>query len=313
MNKIQKHVGIITPPECARPLKWFKVYIYLIMPLLTLLLAYEANNIRENWPTMSSSDLELVIANVGFFSYIIMAVLCVFVSITMHYRVLLGYYANIVFMGILGVSRIIISTLEKLPGDTAYIVGIAIGASLAMALYIIPNYIYFKKRKIIFAKKKPHIKKNITANKSESDILSWIEDVVDAPEPSHTETKSSKLNKIVIGIIVILILLLTIGLAVSVGKIITLNEDVTKLNDKLQTVEAKNNDYLYRLRKYNEHLNTYYKDFGYITESGTHYHKWGCRYLKNTQLYINSTPSLEEQGYTKCSVCYSDDFVIWLQ
>nr|DAT45845.1 MAG TPA: DNA methyl phosphotriester repair domain protein [Caudoviricetes sp.] len=40
----------------------------------------------------------------------------------------------------------------------------------------------------------------------------------------------------------------------------------------------------------------------YITETGTKYHRWSCRYLKDSCIEISLT-NATSRGYTACSVC----------
>jgi hypothetical protein len=40
----------------------------------------------------------------------------------------------------------------------------------------------------------------------------------------------------------------------------------------------------------------------YITESGTKYHKKGCKYLSKSQIPISKKEAIAK-GYTACSVC----------
>jgi len=40
----------------------------------------------------------------------------------------------------------------------------------------------------------------------------------------------------------------------------------------------------------------------YITKTGTHYHRYGCRYLSRSCIAITLTQA-QSRGYTPCSVC----------
>lgn len=94
----------------------------------------------------------------------------------------------------------------------------------------------------------------------------------------------------------------------------------TSLNSEYKNLISERDEYKKLAAKYYAYfdtcvisLNNYYEDFAYITQDGEHYHKYGCPYIEDSDLYVNYINSLKRDGYTECSYCYGDDFKIWIK
>lgn len=119
-------------------MKWYNFYTYFILPF------------------MMFTNISILIPNIYTITpfYLIFALLQ-FVYIGITFALLLckwkiGYYFNLAYLFITPIFAFIsnISTLEN--ENIYYIIGYIIGTAIAIAIWIIPNVVYFRKRKDLF-------------------------------------------------------------------------------------------------------------------------------------------------------------------
>lgn len=119
-------------------MKWYNFYTYFILPF------------------MMFTNISILIPNIYTITpfYLIFALLQ-FVYIGITFALLLckwkiGYYFNLVFLLITPITTLFfnISTLEN--QSISYIIGYIIGFGIPIAIWTIPNIIYFRKRKDSF-------------------------------------------------------------------------------------------------------------------------------------------------------------------
>lgn len=135
-NKINSYDNIKINNDLS--MKWYNFYTYFILPF------------------MMFTNISILIPNIYTITpfYLIFALLQ-FVYIGITFALLLckwkiGYYFNLVFLLITPITTLFfnISTLEN--QSISYIIGYIIGFGIPIAIWTIPNIIYFRKRKDSF-------------------------------------------------------------------------------------------------------------------------------------------------------------------
>lgn len=89
------------------------------------------------------------------------------------------------------------------------------------------------------------------------------------------------------------------------------HQKLMQTNIDYAEMESERDSNFTDLMEAEDSLDVYYENFAFVTKSGTKYHKDGCPYTKDRELYVDSIADLKPQGYKPCSRCYGGNFLIW--
>lgn len=143
-------------------------------------------------------------------------------------------------------------------------------------------------------------------------ILASYEVATYAPAPATNENTSNtrKLKPLLITLTIALVISIALNI-IYVPTSLTYEKTMADYKLTIDKLKGARSSIIHEretLKSYEQDLDWYMSNAVLVTDEGSRYHKSCCQYVDGRSFYIYNVENAKAQGYSKCKVCFSNNY-----